>query len=137
MLSGLQRGTVLVAVAFALAGGACSAPATESAAADTATRFLVAVAADDGAAACAALTPDAVAAIESLRPEGCAEALPTLDLPDGTAGATQVWGDAAQVRTDSDVLFLREGPAGWLVAAAGCEPPETSGGPYECTVDGS
>lgn len=42
-------------------------------------------------------------------------------------------GDAAQVRTDEATLFLRQGPDGWLVQAAGCEP---AGEEYECELRG-
>nr|WP_294697148.1 hypothetical protein [uncultured Friedmanniella sp.] len=46
----------------------------------------------------------------------------------------QVWGDNAQVRTSSGVLFLAKFSSGWKLTGVGCRPrPER---PYDCTVEG-
>jgi hypothetical protein len=74
--------------------------------------------------------------LESLRPEGCQEALPTLDLPDAEVTEVEVWGDAAQARSEQDTLFLRELSDGWRVVAAGCQEQE-GGEPYQCVLQGS
>jgi hypothetical protein len=101
---------------------------------DTAALFVSAVAEHDGAKACALLAPDAARRVDNLRPEGCAQALPTLALPADHPGETQVWGKTAQVRTATDTLFLRRFPDGWRIVGAGC----TARGelPYQCKVDG-
>lgn len=102
---------------------------------DVAARFESAVAARDSSTACALLAPEAVRRVNSLRQEGCAQALPTLPVPASTPTGTQVWGDTAQVRTSGDTLFLRRFPDGWRVIGAGCRPRGEQ--PYECTVDGT
>ena len=89
----------------------------------------------DGEQACGLLAPDTERLLESLRPEGCQQALPSLDLPSDPVTDVQVWGDAAQARTAGGVLFLRDLQDGWRVVAAGCQPQGESR-PYECVLAG-
>jgi hypothetical protein len=58
----------------------------------------------------------------------------SLHVPGGSVESVEVWGDAAQVRTSQDVLFLRELSDGWRVAGAGCESQGER--PYTCEVGG-
>ncbi|MEU4743352.1 hypothetical protein AB0G02_23215 [Actinosynnema sp. NPDC023658] len=58
----------------------------------------------------------------------------SLDVPGGSVESVEIWGDAAQVRTSRDVLFLRELSDGWRVAGAGCESQGER--PYRCEVGG-
>ncbi|MEU4449609.1 hypothetical protein AB0K14_36650 [Actinosynnema sp. NPDC050801] len=90
----------------------------------TAEEFTAAVGSGAGDRACELLTERAREDVE------CS----SLDLPGGSVESVEVWGDAAQVRTSEDVLFLRELSSGWRVAAAGC----TARGdrPYACEVGG-
>jgi len=124
---------VLVAVLAALATG-CQA-AEQDSARETAQEFVSAVG-SDAQRACELLAPDTVESLESLRPEGCQEALPSLELPDADVTDVQVWGDAAQARSGQDTLFLRELDDGWHVVAAGCQEQE-GGAPYQCVLQSS
>jgi hypothetical protein len=110
--------------------------ASEESARDAADRFVSALGSDDAGQACELLAPDTVSMLESLRPEGCERALPSLDLPGDQVTEVRVWGDAAQARSANDVLFLRELSDGWRVVAAGCQPRGESE-PYECELGGS
>ncbi|WP_106617803.1 hypothetical protein [Saccharothrix carnea] len=86
--------------------------------------FTAAVASGDSVRACELLTDRAREDVE------CS----SLDVPGGTVESVEVWGDAAQVRTSDDVLFLRELSSGWRVAGAGCE--SRGERPYTCEVGG-
>ncbi|OKI22057.1 hypothetical protein A6A25_36395 [Saccharothrix sp. CB00851] len=86
--------------------------------------FTAAVASGDSERACELLTDRAREDVE------CS----SLDVPGGTVESVEVWGDAAQVRTSDDVLFLRELSSGWRVAGAGCESQGER--PYTCEVGG-
>ncbi|ONI80524.1 hypothetical protein ALI22I_45360 [Saccharothrix sp. ALI-22-I] len=86
--------------------------------------FTAAITAGDSERACGMLTERAREGVE------CS----SLDLPGGSVEAVEVWGDAAQVRTSEDVLFLRELSSGWRVSGAGCE--AQSDRPYTCEVGG-
>ena len=104
-------------------------------AAGVAGRFLAAVAADDGGAACGVLTPDAVAAIEEDSGDPCADAVLDEDLPSPRPPTdTAVYGQWARVRLGDQAVFLAMFPGGWRVAAAGCRPRGER--PYDCAVDG-
>ena len=117
----------------ALAG--CSGDADERVA-DVAARFYGALADADGEAACGLLAPSTRAELESSSGEPCAEAVlaevaGSRDRPDVDAA-----GDAASARVGADTAFLAEYDAGWLVVAAGCDPPTAEDRPYDCTVHG-
>jgi hypothetical protein len=117
-------------LALALAG--CS-DGRESAAARVATAFSHDVSAHDGTDACKLLSP---AAEESLTSDGqpCAKAV--LDVTTGgAASSTSVWGDEAQVRTGTDVIFLMQLKNGWRIRAAGCRRAEQPRRPYQCDVE--
>jgi hypothetical protein len=101
-----------------------------------ASEFVAALATADAERACELLAPRTVELIESLRPEGCQQALPELELPDAEVSSVDVWGDAAQARSERDVLFLRELDDGWRIVAAGCQAQE-GGEPYQCVLQGS
>lgn len=120
----------LVAVGLLVSG--CGSSAGETAARGVAERFLGAVSSGDGAAACGLLAPQAVRRIESDQGD-CVQALVGMGLPGGQVRGVSAWGDAAQVRTTADTLFLRELDSGWRVTAAGCQPQGEA--PYECVVE--
>lgn len=106
----------------------------DDAATQAAERLHASLRADDGAAACELLSDDAQ---ESLASEGssCEVAVMEAGLPDtGRVVEVKVYGTAAQVRYDEDVVFLGEFPDGWKVTAAGCSPQ--AGAPYDCQVQG-
>lgn len=122
--------TLMCAAAVLLLSACSTVDARTSAAARVAGDFVAAVQARDGAVACALLSP---AAEESLTSNGSPCAKAVLDV--GTAGRprrTQVWGDEAQVRTGSDVVFLMHLKVGWRIRAAGCTAAQDR--PYSCDV---
>jgi hypothetical protein len=132
----LRVGGKLLPAAFALvAVVGCQVAGTDSAR-QVASEFVAAVATADAERACDLLAPNTVELLESLRPEGCQRALPELELPDAEVSNVDIWGDAAQARSERDVLFLRELDNGWRVVAAGCQAQE-GGEPYQCVLQGS
>ncbi|THV29508.1 hypothetical protein [Glycomyces paridis] len=123
-------GTALGVLLLCAAG--CGTSGRESGAEAAASDFLAAVDRGDGAAACAALAPDAAEGLASSEDLPCAEAFAKADVPGGAVESVEVWGDRAQVRTGADVLFLAELDGGWKVAAAECE--ARGDRPHECEV---
>ncbi|MFI9009305.1 hypothetical protein ACIGNX_18955 [Actinosynnema sp. NPDC053489] len=111
------------ALPVVLALGGCGA-GSEDLVRGTAEEFTAAVASGEHDRACELLTERAREGVE------CS----SLDVPGGAVRTVEVWGDAAQVRTSDDVLFLREPAAGWRVSGAGCRSREER--PYECEVGG-
>jgi hypothetical protein len=125
----------LPAVVIALVGCVGCAPSGPRSQVQTAaTGFVTAIRDSDGATACAALTQAARESVTGLTEVSCAQAV--LKLRESGVGiqSAQVWGDNAQVRIGSDVLFLRRFSGGWLVDGAGCRPQ--SHAPYQCDVEG-
>jgi hypothetical protein len=93
------------------------------------------LAAGDGEAACALLSPTTQDTLERDAQAPCAEALLDEDLPPvGDDAEPQVFGTAAQVRTGTDTIFLGLFDDGWRVTAAGCAVAGDK--PYECAVEG-
>jgi hypothetical protein len=126
VLRGIAGALSVGCAAAALAGcAAAERPAVE--------QVVVAFAAADPAARCALLAPATLAALERSTSTSCAQAI--ADVPTGgTVLHTAVWGNAAQVRTAEDTVFLTRTSGGWKIAAAGCEPAGDA--PYGCEVDG-
>lgn len=122
---------VLIALVGCL-GCAPSGPPSQAQAA--ATDFVAAIRNSDGATACAALTQAARESVTGLSEVPCPRAVLQLRESGISVHSTQVWGDNAQVRIGSDVLFLRRFSGGWLVDAAGCRPQPHA--PYQCDVEG-
>jgi len=111
---------------------ACGTDQRASEVSATAEEFLTAIARGDAAAACATLAPDTAEELVGSQGEPCAESLGSQELPSGAVSEVAVWGDRAQVRTETDVLFLVELEDGWKVVAAGCRPQGER--PYSCEV---
>lgn len=117
----------LALVAVLLASGCGSG--TEDLVRRTAEEFTSSAAAGDSERVCALLTDRAREDADCSSPGARAP-----DVPGGPVREVEVWGDAARVRTDGDVLFLRETSAGWRVAGAGCVARGER--PYTCEVGG-
>lgn len=113
---------------------ACSASPSRSEPRDVAVRFVSAVLAKDGATACTLLTKDAQSAAVGATNAKCETAVTNLDEKGTQVRGIQLWGDAAQVRVGTDVIFLRQYDTGWKVRAAGCKKMPHQ--PYDCDVDG-
>lgn len=132
-------GITLVALGLSLS--ACGG-SQDAAASDVAARFFEAVAQDDGAAACAQLTPATRSELEQSSGEDCATAI-LEELSDvrgngedgGDGGDVEVYGTMAQVRWGHDAVFLTRMPDGWRILATGCAPRADA--PYDCAVTGA
>jgi hypothetical protein len=118
----------------ALAG--CGTADREDDAAAVAERFHAALEAGDGGAACERLNPNTASRLEQQEKKPCEEAILTLELPTGGSVAdsrvyvTSAFTTLAEGGSD----FLDEGPLGWRVSAAGCEPTAQSQ-PYDCELE--
>jgi hypothetical protein len=100
-------------------------------------RFHAALEAGDGRAACDDLSEETASKLEQEEEKPCAEAILGLDLPKGgTVSFRRVEIRSAVTQlAEGGADFLDEGPDGWKISAAGCEPtaPER---PYECELEG-
>ncbi|MEU4420598.1 hypothetical protein AB0F81_08220 [Actinoplanes sp. NPDC024001] len=125
-----MRRAILLVPALLLAGCA-SVEERASAAAETATGFLRAVADGDGSAACGALAPETESEIDA----PCAESILSEALPaPSPVTETEVYGQRALVRMNGETVFLAVFPDGWRVVAAGCTPRGER--PYDCVIQG-
>lgn len=127
----MRRAWVVLLAAPVLLG--CT-PAGQPAALEASRAFQQAVASADPGAACRLLAEETRRNLESASTLPCTEALPRLALPADPPQSVEVWGENAQVRTSSSVLFLAEFAGGWRVTGVGCRwRPDL---PYDCTVEG-
>jgi hypothetical protein len=123
---------VLLGAGVLLVTGCAAAP-DASAARDVAVQFQEAAAGGDFDAACELLIPTARDELESTTGMDCADALESLELPQGgEVREVKAYGRTAQVRLEQDTLFLALEPEGWLVIGAGCTPVPDR--PYDCDV---
>lgn len=118
----------------ALLLNACSAGPDRDAVAAAAQSFAADLAKGNGQAACALLTDNARSSATGATSVSCARAVLGVHVAGDQVSGEQVWGDAAQVRLGSDVLFLRLIADRWQVSAAGCT--RQPAGPYDCKVGG-
>lgn len=121
----------------ALACAGCGTAGREHDAASVAGRFHAALGAGNGQAACAELTPETASKLEDQEQKPCAQAILALALPKGgTVADTRVYETSAFAQlTEGGADFLDEGPKGWTVSAAGCD-PTAPGQPYNCELEG-
>lgn len=125
--------TCVAATAAVLLVPAC-APAAAPQATQVAEQFVTAVRDGDQRAACELLDPQVKDTLESLSNRSCDQVLAAMELSGEPVTAADVWGDAAQVRTSADTLFLRQLSDGWRITGAGCRPQGER--PYDCEVGG-
>ena len=127
---------IVVVPAVLLAAAGCGDGGRRTAASNTASAMLRAVAEGDGSGACALLAPDTADAVAQAQETSCADGVLREDLPaPGAERHADVYGQWARVRLDGDTVFLAVFPGGWRVVAAGCR-PDGSDRPYDCTVSG-
>ena len=114
----------------------CGAADVRSAAAAEVVRvFGAALAAGDGVTACAQLAPAAVQSLDDGE-QVCAGSIGAAGVPAvGEVVSAAVFGDAAQVRTGGDVVFLTVLGPRWVITAAGCA-PRPDDRPYICVIEG-
>jgi hypothetical protein len=128
---------VVFACLLALVTTGCAAGERADDVAAVTARFHAALEAGDGPAACAELSAETVSKLERDEEKPCEEAILGLDLPKGgTIAVRRVEMRSAYTRlAEGGADFLNEGPDGWKISAAGCE-PTVSGRPYECELEG-
>jgi hypothetical protein len=123
----------LIAIAAVVLMAGCSAGVPQQEAAAVAQRFASAAPEE----ACRMLAPETLAHLERRSGVGCGRALAELgSTTGGSVLQVEVAGQSAQVRLESQVLFLARFPQGWLVTAAGCKKSDPDPAvPYECGVE--
>ena len=121
-------------LALALVG--CGTADREDDAGAVAARFHAALEQGDGQAACDQLNEETASKLEKQEKQPCAEAILSLELPKGgTVADTRVYVTSAfTTLAEGASDFLDEGPNGWRVSAAGCEPTAPSQ-PYDCELE--
>ena len=121
-------------MALALAG--CGTAGREDDAGVVTERFHAALEEGDGQAACDALNEETASKLEQQEKKPCEEAILSLDIPKGgTVAHTRVYVTSAfATLAEGGSDFLDEGPDGWRVSAAGCEPTAPSQ-PYDCELE--
>jgi hypothetical protein len=131
---GATVASIACLLALALAG--CGTADRERDAAAVAERFHAALESGDGQAACSELSEETASKLEQQEKKPCEEAILTLELPKGgTVVDARVYVTSAFAqRAEGGADFLDQGPEGWTVSAAGCEPtaPEQ---PYDCELE--
>lgn len=106
----------------------------ETAARETAQRFVQAIASGSPGIAGELLAPRARDPVASTSAGDCAASPAVARLPRAPVGTLAMWGEEAQARTGRDTLFLHEFSTGWLVTGAGCRPRNEQ--VYDCSVGG-
>jgi hypothetical protein len=125
-----------LACLLALVVCGCGTGDREQDAAAVSARFHAAVEAGDGEAACAQLNPETASKLEKQEQKPCEEAILSLELPKGhtVADASVHITSAFTTLAEGGSDFLDDGPHGWMVSAAGCEPTAPSQ-PYDCELE--
>jgi hypothetical protein len=129
---------LLVVLMVALPLASCGTGERERDAAAVSEAFHAALERGDGQAACDALSEETTSKVEQQEKKPCDEAILGLELPKGgTAAVRRVEITSAYIGlAEGSADFLDEGPEGWKISAAGCEPTSSSDQPYECEVEG-
>ena len=131
---GFRAASFACLLALAIAG--CGIADREADAGAAAQRFHAALEQGDGQAACDQLNAETASKLEKQEKQPCAEAILSLELPKGgTVADTRVYVTSAfTTLAEGGSDFLDEGPNGWRVSAAGCEPTAPSQ-PYDCDLE--
>jgi hypothetical protein len=100
-------------------------------------RFFAAVESGDGEQACAQLSPDTRAEVESREQRDCRDAITELQLEGGSVVAVDVFVLNAIVELSSgETAFLSDGAEGWRLSAIGCQSQgKPSDRPYDCELE--
>lgn len=129
-----------LAIAFAsaaLALAGCGRGDDVAAAQAVAERFFSALQSGDGEQACAQLSPDTRAELESQEQRSCREAVTELQLEGGRVVRVEVYVTNAKIDLSSgEATFLDQGEEGWRLSAVGCtaEDGKPADHPYDCEL---
>ena len=127
---------VFLSAALPLAG--CGRDDDVTATQAVAERFFAAVQSGDGEQACAQLSPDTRAELESREQRACREAVTELQLEGGRVARVEVYVTNARAELSSgEVAFLDQGEEGWRLSAVGCtaEDGKPADRPYDCELE--
>jgi hypothetical protein len=132
------RRALLTACLVALPLAACGTGGRERDAAAVAERFHAALERGDAQTACDQLSEETASKLEQQEGKPCEQAILTMKLPKGgSAAVRRVEVTSAYIGlAEGSADFLDEGPEGWKISAAGCEPGSSSDQPYDCEVQG-
>lgn len=131
----MRKVTIALMVGAGIACAGCGAGASEQNVTVVVQRFQSAVAAHDGAAACAQLTAATRQAVASDEKEPCPRAVLGLGLPGGgRVGDADVYLTSGIARVGDEAAFLDQTPHGWRISAAGCTPTRDDL-PYDCDLE--
>jgi hypothetical protein len=127
-------GAIIAASLVAVGVSACTSGDARDAAAEVAQAFVSGVLHKHGGQACRMLTADARSSVVGATDSSCSQVILGIEESGAAVRGTQVWGDAAQVRIGTDVVFLRDVDGQWRVSGAGCT--RQPAGPYDCEAGG-
>ena len=129
---------LIVTLALAVAAGGCAREDDHDAVQTVTDRFYAALDAGDGDVACAQLSTDTRAELESQEQEACAEAVGSLEVERGDLTRVQVY--VANAKADlasGESAFLSFTEDGWRLSAVGCRPigGKPADRPYDCELE--
>jgi hypothetical protein len=131
----MRKLTIALVVGAGIACSGCGAGASEQDVTVVVQRFQSAVAAGDGAAACAQLTAATRQAVASDEKAPCSRAVLGLGLSGGgRVGDADVYVTSGIARVGDEAAFLDQTPHGWRISAAGCT-PNRDDMPYDCDLE--
>jgi hypothetical protein len=125
-----------LSLVFALAG--CGRGDDVAATQAVAERFFAAVQSGDGERACAQLSPDTRAELESREQRACRDAVTELQLEGGRVARVEIYVTNAKVElSGGEAAFLDQGEEGWRLSAVGCraEDGKPADRPYDCELE--
>jgi hypothetical protein len=134
----VRAGHVMLLCGVALVAPGCGRDGDRAEVRSVADRFLRALEEHDGAAACAALSPDTRKQLEDDEQQPCREAVGSLGLQQAPVARVQVFITNAKADlANGDSLFLSQGREGWRLSAVGCRPAEgkPADRPYDCALE--
>jgi hypothetical protein len=125
----------LLAALLGLSG--CGRAGDEAAARAVVNQFFAAVASGDGQQACAQLSTDTRAKLESDAGKPCRQAIGDVGLKPSTVTSVQVHIVGAMVElADGGAAFLGYETDGWRLSAVGCQSAgKAADRPYDCDVE--
>jgi ketosteroid isomerase-like protein len=128
---------VLALALSAVVLSGCGPDADRNAARAVTDRFFAALSSGDGEQACAQLSPDTRAEVESQEQKPCREAITGLGLEGGSVARVDVYMFNAMAElSNGDAAFLDEGEEGWRLSAVGCKDQgKPTARPYDCDVE--
>jgi len=127
----------IAVLAIALATGGCARDGDQDAVRSVADAFFAALGSGDGERACAQLSPDTRAELESQEQSTCSDAITGLGLDEGTVVSANVYVLNGMVElSNGEAAFLDQGEQGWRIAAVGCKPSaKPVDRPFDCEVE--